>query len=514
MPHGGPHTAGEQIRQPIADAAGEVKDFIVDDVPGGLQTAGTAIANFLGLPTDDDDDSKRAAEIEPAPGYWKALKQAKDSLIDPAIEQYAKFQADPSLMDKAMENYWNSPDAMFEGMYVNPNRYQGPIRNATKDPLNPFDLTAGNIAADMTPEDLEYYKGIEQFVQGFNQKPSTMKPYKTKDQSQGQGGGGSFTDPFGNKISSLEAQRRAQYEALFAGQEGAAADKYESITAYLDDLGAGQQEQYQIDMANLSQQYEQMQSSRDERFAEAYATGADRSGLALDTLASLGIEPDLNTFSSITGETRDMLFSQQQSGADMLNTMRLISNQMLDFGASSASKTISAGLQQAEMNFAEEMANIQLARHSQAINDLDAQIAQEKANQKAAATLARAKDQEAKMNQYYVTLGASLPIPLGPAEAIAAGNTGAFDYYLEEAFAPLPEEPTPESTYQFGGMEEPLTAEGMRLMMEYGDWLGAGQQPPLMMAVPGQVDEEGNPTAYLPIEDWNDFKLQQEIANN
>ena len=448
---------GDQIRDPIAGAAGDVKDFFVDDIPSAFQSAGQSVANFFGFDVGGGD-SKPAPPPNATAQEIVALQQAASNgqmggAINPA-------------------NYWNSPGAQFEGMPLYPGgQYQTPVQYTTKDPLNPFDLTAGNIAAGMTPEDLEYYKGIEQFVQGFNQKPSTMKPYDTKDQGQGQGqgGGGSSTDPFGNKISSLEAQRRAQYEALFAGQEGAAADKYESITAYLDDLGAGQQEQYQIDMANMSQQYEQMQSSRDERFAEAYASGADRSGLALDTLASLGIEPDLNTFSSVTGETRDMLFSQQQSGADMLNTMRLISNQMLDFGASSASKTISAGLQQAEMNFAEEMANIQLARHSQTINDLDAQIAQEKANQKAAATLARAKDQEAKMNQYYVTLGASLPIPLSPAEAIAAGNTGAFDYYLKEAFAPLPEEPTPEQTYQWGEMEQPLTAEGMSCLLYTSD---------------------------------------------
>ena len=496
MPHGGPHTAGEQIRQPIADAAGGIKDFIVDDVPGGFQSAGQAIAGWFGVDVGGDDS-------EPAPPPPNAAAQEIVAMQQAAANGQMGGAINPA-------NYWNSPNAMFEGMYAHPNRYQGPIR--TKDPLNPFDLTAGNIAAGMTPEDLEYYKGIEQFVQGFNEKPSTMKPYDREDQGQGQGGGGSFTDPFGNRISSLEAQRRAQYEALFAGQEGAAADKYESITAYLDDLGAGQQEQYQIDMANLSQQYEQMQSSRDERFAEAYATGADRSGLALDTLASLGIEPDLDTFSSVTGETRDMLFSQQQSGADMLNTMRLISNQMLDFGASSASKTISAGLQQAEMNFAEEMANIQLARHSQAINDLDAQIAQEKANQKAAATLARAREQEAKMNQYYVTLGASLPIPLSPEEAIAAGNTGAFDYYLDEAFAPLPEEPVPDPVYSLAGGTIEGTEDQIRLMMDVDRWLSGGQPQGVQVELPGQFDSEGNPIT-MTAEDLQDYVTWLEINN-
>ena len=489
---------GDQIRDPIAGAAGDVKDFFVDDIPSAFQSAGQSVANFFGFDVGGGD-SKPAPPPNATAQEIVALQQAASNgqmggAINPA-------------------NYWNSPGAQFEGMPLYPGgQYQTPVQYTTKDPLNPFDLTAGNIAAGMTPEDLEYYKGIEQFVQGFNQKPSTMKPYDTKDQGPGQGGGGSSTDPFGNKISSLEAQRRAQYEALFAGQEGAAADKYESITAYLDDLGAGQQEQYQIDMANMSQQYEQMQSSRDERFAEAYASGADRSGLALDTLASLGIEPDLNTFSSVTGETRDMLFSQQQSGADMLNTMRLISNQMLDFGASSASKTISAGLQQAEMNFAEEMANIQLARHSQAINDLDAQIAQEKANQKAAATLARAKDQEAKMNQYYVTLGASLPIPLGPAEAIAAGNTGAFDYYLDEAFAPLPEEPVPDPVYSLAGGTIEGTEDQIRLMMDVDKWLSGGQPQGVQVELPGQFDSEGNPVT-MTAEDLQDYVTWLEINN-
>ena len=493
-------STGDQIRDPIAGAAGDVKDFFVDDIPSAFQSAGQSVANFFGFDVGGGD-SKPAPPPNATAQEIVALQQAASNgqmggAINPA-------------------NYWNSPGAQFEGMPLYPGgQYQTPVQYTTKDPLNPFDLTAGNIAAGMTPEDLEYYKGIEQFVQGFNQKPSTMKPYDTKDQGQGQGqgGGGSSTDPFGNKISSLEAQRRAQYEALFAGQEGAAADKYESITAYLDDLGAGQQEQYQIDMANMSQQYEQMQSSRDERFAEAYASGADRSGLALDTLASLGIEPDLNTFSSVTGETRDMLFSQQQSGADMLNTMRLISNQMLDFGASSASKTISAGLQQAEMNFAEEMANIQLARHSQAINDLDAQIAQEKANQKAAATLARAKDQEAKMNQYYVTLGASLPIPLGAQEAIAAGNTGAFDYYLDEAFAPLPEEPVPDPVYSLAGGTIEGTEDQIRLMMDVDKWLSGGQPQGVQVELPGQFDSEGNPVT-MTAEDLQDYVTWLEINN-
>lgn len=489
-------SAGDQIRKPIADAAGGVKDFIVDDVPGGFQSAGQTIAGWFGVDVGGDDS-------EPAPPP-NATAQEIVAMQQAAANGQMGGSISPS-------QYLSTPGATFEGMPLYPGgQYQTPVQYTTKDPLNPFDLTAGNIAAGMTPEDLEYYKGIEQFVQGFNQKPSTMKPYDRKD--QGQGGGGSFTDPFGNKISSLEAQRRAQYEALFAGQEGAAADKYESITAYLDDLGAGQQEQYQIDMANLSQQYEQMQSSRDERFAEAYATGADRSGLALDTLASLGIEPDLNTFSSVTGETRDMLFSQQQSGADMLNTMRLISNQMLDFGASSASKTISAGLQQAEMNFAEEMANIQLARHSQAINDLDAQIAQEKANQKAAATLARAREQEAKMNQYYVTLGASLPIPLSPEEAIAAGNTGAFDYYLDEAFAPLPEEPVPDPVYSLAGGTIEGTEDQIRLMMDVEKWLSGGQPQGIEVPLPGQFDSEGNPIT-MTIDSIQEFQTWSEINN-
>ena len=112
------------------------------------------------------------------------------------------------------------------------------------------------------------------------------------------------------------------------------------------------------------------------------------------------------------------------------------------------------------------------------------------------------------MNQYYVTLGASLPIPLSPAEAIAAGNTGAFDYYLKEAFAPLPEEPTPEQTYQWGEMEQPLTAEGMRLMMDFVDWQESGQQQPYMMKIPGTEDE------YMPINNWSEFQTATEVSNN
>ena len=491
---------GDQIRDPIAGAAGNVKDFFVDDVTSGLQTAGQSIAGIFGFDVGGGN--------EPAPNA------TPQEIV--AMQQAAANGAMGGAINPA--NYWNSPGAKFEGMPLYPGGQVAPGTMAsqgvtTKDPLNPFDLSQAGIDPSMTPEELQYYQQVGQFVEGFNQDPSKMRISNNQGQGQGQGGGGSFTDPFGNKISSLEAQRRDSYEALFADQEGAAADKYESITAYLDDLGAGQQEQYQIDMQNMSQQYDQMQSSRNERFAEAYASGADRSGLALDTLASLGIEPNLNTFSSVTGETQDMLFSQQQSGADMLNTMRLISTQMLDFGASSASKTISAGLQQAEMNFAEEMANIQLARHSQAINDLDAQIAQEKANQKAAATLARAREQEAKMNQYYVTLGASLPIPLGAQEAIAAGNTGAFDYYLKEAFAPLPEEPAQDPVYSLAGGSIEGTEDQIRLMMDVEKWLSGDQPQGVDVPLPGQFDSEGNPVT-MTAEDLQDYVTWLEINNN
>ena len=86
--------------------------------------------------------------------------------------------------------------------------------------------------------------------------------------------GGSQTDPFQHgesAVTSLQDQRAAMYADYFANQEGFAQDKYDSITSYLNELQLGADAQYQQDMADMSQQYDAMQTSRNERFEEAFA---------------------------------------------------------------------------------------------------------------------------------------------------------------------------------------------------------------------------------------------------
>lgn len=386
---------GDQIRDPIAGAAGNVKDFFVDDVSSGLQTAGQSIAGVFGF--DVGGDNKPQA----TPEDIVALQQAQNTTFnDPRMTQ--ELQTGPRAFRDARTT--NQLDPSFYG--------DGPASLGS--------------AGLRTPEQEFNY---------INPDDPRFMPPQIGDDNQSTGG--TPTDPFTNRLTDLQQQRKDTYEKLFTDQESFAQDKFDSITSYLNELGVNQQEQYQLDMNNMSMQYDQMQTSRNERFEEAYARGGDRSSLAIDTLSSLGITPNMDTFDSATGATRDMLFSQQQSGADMLNTMRFISNQMLDFGASSASRSISAGLQQSEMNLAEEMANIQMARDSQAISDLDASIAQERATQQANAALARAAAQEEKTNQYAVIIGAMAGLDRD--QSIAAKNTGQMNRFLDIAFASDPE---------------------------------------------------------------------------
>ena len=319
----------------------------------------------------------------------------------------------------------------------------------------------------------------EWFAPGVS--PQTGEPRGLNELEGPEGSiGGNQTDPFQygeSALTNLQNQRAAMYADYFANQEGFAQDKYDSITSYLNELQIGADAQYQKDMADMSAQYDSMQTSRNERFAEAYARGGDRSGLAMDTLASLGITPDATTFDSVTGETDNMLFSQQQSGADMLNTMRFISNQMLDFGKSASSRSISAGLQQSEMALAQEMANIQLAKDSFAISEIEAAIAQEKATAEANAALARASEAEEKMNAYFITAGRVYAPEATDAELVAMGNTGLLDPLVQAAMQPGVPEPT---TIPWGATPEtgsPMTQEQLQMMATMHAMTNQGQAP-------------------------------------
>tara|TARA_R110002020_G_scaffold269651_1_gene484952 strand:+ start:644 stop:2059 length:1416 start_codon:yes stop_codon:yes gene_type:complete len=272
------------------------------------------------------------------------------------------------------------------------------------------------------------------------------------DDSTG-GMGGTPTDPFSSGLTELQTERKGMYEDMFANQETFAQDKYDSITEYLGTLDTERQDQYKADLANIGQMYNERKEQRDNRFTQALSGAGNRESLALDTLADLGITPDRNTFDSVTGSTKDMLFSQQQSGADMLNTMSYISNQMLEFSNTATGRSISAGLQQAEMGLAEEMANIQFARDSQAISDIEAAIAQEKATASANAALARAEKARQREDDLYATAGAYFGIE-DRAEAIALMRTGAGDAVINSIMNPgaAPETTLMVPTTEYGNV--------------------------------------------------------------
>ncbi len=253
--------------------------------------------------------------------------------------------------------------------------------------------------------------------------------------------GGIPTDPFSSGLTNLQNQRKGLYEEMFANQEQFAQDKFDSIKSYLGTMDEGRKEQYQADLANVGMMYNERRQQRDQRFNQALQGTGNRESLALDTLADLGITPNRETFDSATGATKDMLFSQQQSGADLLNNMSFISNQMLEFTNSESGRAIAAGLQQAESGLAEEMANIQFARDSQAISDIEASIAQQKAEAQAAAALRRAQQAEELENQRAITAGAVYGIT-DPAQAVALYRTGMMDPIINAQMNPSQEEAT------------------------------------------------------------------------
>ncbi len=290
------------------------------------------------------------------------------------------------------------------------------------------------------------YLGYDETLPEFTKTPQETQDQETK----------SPTDPFGSGLTDLQNQRKGLYEEMFANQEQFAQDKFDSIKDYLGTMDEGRKEQYQADLANVGMMYNERKQQRDQRFNQALQGTGNRESLALDTLADLGITPNRETFDSATGATKDMLFSQQQSGADLLNNMSFISNQMLEFSNSESGRAIAAGLQQAEMGLAEEMANIQFARDSQAISDIEASIAQQKAEAQAAAALRRAQQAEELENQRAITAGAYFGVT-DPAEAVALYRTGAMDDIIGAALAPTPQQEATIMVPSGGFGEIPMT---------------------------------------------------------
>ena len=275
---------------------------------------------------------------------------------------------------------------------------------------------------------------------------------------------GTPTDPFtgggGGGIG-------AAYENYFANQEKYAQEKFDSITDYLDQLQISSDEGFAADMDRISGMYDQRRDARNQRFEEALNRAGGRESAAIDTLAELGIQADANTFDPVTGETRDMLFSQQMSGADMLNSMSYITNTIYDFAKNEQDLAIGAGLENAQQNLLAEMAAIQMARDSKAISDAEA-----------AAAAASAAEEAANLQQYYITMGQALGMT--PEVAVAAGATGMFGDFFDVAT-----ETTPQ-TYEFPGYEgidmtiDQAISAGLFEPQEGGIGVAIGGQPTVL----------------------------------
>ena len=219
----------------------------------------------------------------------------------------------------------------------------------------------------------------------------------------------------------------AAYENYFANQEKYAQEKFDSITDYLDQLQISSDEGFAADMDRISGMYDQRRDARNQRFEEALNRAGGRESAAIDTLAELGIQADANTFDPVTGETRDMLFSQQMSGADMLNTMSYITDTIYDFAKNEQDLAIGAGLENAQQNLLAEMAAIQMARDSKAISDAEA-----------AAAAASAANEAANLHQYYITMGQS--IGMSPEVSVAYGELGMLGDAYGTATEPVDEQ--------------------------------------------------------------------------
>lgn len=299
--------------------------------------------------------------------------------------------------------------------------------------------------------------------------------------------GGIPTDPFTPPGGGGDYGVAAAYENYFANQEQYAQDKFDSISNYLDQLQLSSDEGFAADMQRIDAMYEGRRDARNQRFEEAMGRVGGRESAAIDTLAEIGIEADADTFDSVTGETKDMLFSQQMSGADMLNTMSYITETIYDFAKDEQDLAIAAGLENAQQNLLSEMAAIQMARDGKAISDAEA-----------AQAAADAAEDAANMKAYWITMGQSLG--MGPMLSVAAGETGMFGDFYDTA-TDL-NRPTIETPY---GLMTPEQYNAMRqtdLDQERFWWEMESAPPPIWMSVgegesaqnypfqPGMIDPE------------------------
>jgi hypothetical protein len=232
------------------------------------------------------------------------------------------------------------------------------------------------------------------------------------------------------------------YDNYFGNQEQAVQDKFDSITNYLDELQISSDEGFAADIDRITNMYADRADARNDRFEEAMRRPELREGAAVETLAELGIQADPSLFDPITGTSKDMLFSQQMSGADMLNTMSYITETIYDFAKSEQDLSIAAGMENAQQNLISDMAAIQMARDAQAIST--AQAAQ-------AAVAAQVESDQ--LMQAYITMGAD--IGMSPEVAMAYGELGM----LGDAYDTYTDPNNPTMTTVFNGQQVPVTVE-------------------------------------------------------
>jgi|TARA_B100001094_G_scaffold162144_2_gene156914 hypothetical protein len=310
-----------------------------------------------------------------------------------------------------------------------------------------LDNLTGGTAISPAYQDAEYNRFLNQYSQMVDpsQDPifgnfganadlvaSTQSPeeidfnFDSDDSGGGAGGGGIG----------------AAYENYFANQEQAVQDKFDSITGYLDDLQISSDQGFAADIDRITNMYADRTDARNDRFEEALKRPELRQGAAVETLAELGIQADPSLFDPITGATQDMLFSQQMSGADMLNTMSYITETIYDFAKNQQDLSIAAGMENAQQNLISDMAAIQMARDAQAIST--AQAAQ---------ASAAAQAESDQLMQSYIIMGAD--IGMSPAVAMAYGELGM----LGDAYNTYTDPNNPTMTTVLGGQQVPVTVE-------------------------------------------------------
>lgn len=358
---------------------------------------------------------------------------------------------------------------------------QNPIAKKTKAQEGAYVTDSGEIrypsmgwAMQQDPElyDVLNQQKIDQYIRSGHQARNYADNWFAPGVSPQTGEPRGFDEPEeeftgGGPAYDYQADIDAAYEQYFGNQERYAQEKFDSISDYLDQLQISSDEGFAADMERIGGMYEDRREARNQRFAEALNRAGGRESAAIDTLAELGIEADANTFDPETGEANDMLFSQQMSGADMLNTMSYITETIYDFAKNEQDLAIGAGMENAQQNLLAEMAAIQMARDSRVISTAEA-----------AAASASAAAEAASLQQYYITVGQSLGME--PGVAVAYGELGMLGDAYDTAMEPI------DQTYSFPGYEgvdmtiDQAISAGLFEPQEGGIGVAIGGQPTVL----------------------------------